>query len=64
MSVIHIFKKSSQYLMQSRSQHRHQEAVVNVAQQLGFNGGMSNLKMTVSYLFITYVEERLSSVPG
>lgn len=50
--------------MQSRSQHRHQEAVVNVTQQLGFNGGMSNLKRTVSYSFITYAEECLSSVPG
>lgn len=45
--------------MQSRSQHGHQKAVVNVTQQLGFNGGMSDLKMTVSYLFITHVEERL-----
>lgn len=50
--------------MKSRSQHRHQETVVNVTQQLGFNGGMSNLKMTVSYLFITYIGDCVSSIPG
>lgn len=42
--------KSPQYLMQSRSQHRHQEAVVNVTQQLGSNGGMSNLKKRESVI--------------
>ena len=31
------------YLVQSRSQNRHQEAVVDVTQQLGADGGMSDL---------------------
>lgn len=32
------------YLVQSRSQYRHQETIVDVTQQLGADGGMSNLK--------------------
>lgn len=34
------------YLVQSRSQYRHQEAIVDVAEQLRPDGGMSNLKKT------------------
>lgn len=34
------------YLVQSRSQYRNQEAIVDVTQQLRPDGGMSNLKKT------------------
>ena len=34
------------YLVQSRSQNRHQEAVVDVTQQLRADGGMSDLRET------------------
>lgn len=34
------------YLVQSRSQYRHQEAIVDVTQQLRPDGGMSDLKKT------------------
>lgn len=53
--------------MQSRSQHGHQEAVVNVTQQLGFNGGMSNLKkmrVRVSPSLIRCFGEELSPYLG